>query len=601
MSPDDQDASARLQPDGQSLFDGRSLLQRHAPILRFDNRELFFPTEVDTYVANAGLWVDGVEVAAPGTISAADLDHRWGVRASLRWIYDDDLKAVVKEEASRLARKLLSPRLGRVGLFGRVLDALFIVSVFVRPTTPRRTTPAAALKAERLGLDRQPVCYGRVQQAGEWVVLHYSYFYVMNDWRTGYRGLNDHEADWEQAWVFLDPADLEPQWVAASSHDHAGADLRRHWSDPEVIKQDGRPVLHAGAGSHALFFRPGDYVTRLDVPALRWLLRLQRWSRSVLRIRDEATERGLGPALGAPFVESAVGDGRSIDRWDLRLIADDVGWVSDFRGLWGLDTGDPMEGERGPSGPKFDRQGDVRVSWADPIGFVGLHGTPPPSAQPKRVNRTKLERALVDVDEQIRRRGRLLPLAQQTGNPSEMAKESARMTELLRQRSELVDLGRRLGSLRPTNDDIRSHLTHPAVPLPPPAGSGWILAFWAAASVPMLLMAVAAIFFFDAVQFAAVFLITGAVATIGEQLARRHFQAVIRIAGLYLAAAAVFLFAIGDVLTISRYAVGALLVAAAGLLFFVNLGELGAAQRFRQRAAMLNRAADDPPGTETGS
>ncbi|MEZ5226842.1 MAG: hypothetical protein R2710_09235 [Acidimicrobiales bacterium] len=597
-----------MSTDAASALDVRALLQRHALILRFDDRELFFPTEIEPYVASAGLWVDGAEVASPGTISAADLDHRWGNRASLRWVDDDDLKAVVKEEASRLARKLLSPRLGRVGLFGRVLDALFLLSVFVRPTTPRRTTPAAALKAERLGLHRTPVCYARAQSAGEWLVLHYSYFYVMNDWRTGYRGLNDHEADWEQAWIFVDPANLEPRWVAASSHDHAGADLRRHWNDPEVIKEGGHPVLHAGAGSHALFFRPGDYVTRLDVPALRWLLRLQRWARSVLRIHDEATERGLGPALGAPFVESAVGDGRSIEHWDLRMIGDDTPWISDFRGLWGLDTGDPMEGERGPSGPKFDRQGDVRASWADPVGFVGLHGTPPPSATPERVNREKLARALVDIDEQIRRRGRLLPLAQQTGNPGEMAEESARLTELLRQRSELVDLGRRLGSGRPVDDDIRAHLRHPAVPLPPPAGSGWILAFWAAASVPMLLAAIAAIFFFDTVRFGGVFLIAGAVATIGEQLARRHFQAAIRIIGLYAVIAAVFLFAIGDVLTISRYALGALLVTGAGLLFFVNLGELGAAQRFRQRAARLNQAADeapvlsdDPPETEIES
>ena len=607
------DVRSESSPEKEA-FDPATLLERHAPILRFDDRELFFPTEIDTYVANAGLWVDDVEVAAPGTISAKDLDHRWGGRASLRWVYDEDLKAVVKEEASRLARKLLSPRLGRVGLFGRVLDALFILSVFVRPTTPRRTTPAAALKAERLGMDRRSVCYGRVQRSGEWLILHYSYFYVMNDWRTGYRGLNDHEADWEQAWVFVDPADLRPRWVAASSHDHAGADLRRHWNDPEVIKEGDRPVLHAGAGSHALFFRPGDYVTRLDVPALRWLLRLQRWVRSVLRIRDEATERGLGPALGAPFVESAVGDGRSVERWDLRIIDERTSWANDFRGLWGLDTGDPMEGERGPSGPKFDRRGEIRASWADPIGFVGLHGTPPPSAADTSIDRAKLDRAIEDVDEQIRRRQRLMPLAQQTGNPGEMAEESERLTELLRQRSELEDLGRRLGAdpSSATAPDIRGHLLHPAVPLPPPAGSGWILAFWAAASIPLLLVAIAAIFFFDEVRFAGVFLIAGAVATIGEQLVRRHFQAVIRITGLYAGAVGVYLFAIGGVLTVSRYAIAALLTAGAGLLFFVNLGELGAAQRFREKAALLKRDAeelasaddelsDDRPGTGTES
>ncbi len=431
-----------------------------------------------------------------------------------------------------------------------------------------------------------------MQRAGEWLVLHYSYFYVMNDWRTGYRGLNDHEADWEQAWIFLDPADCGPRWVAASSHDHAGPDLRRHWDDPEDIKEDGRPVLQAGAGSHALYFGPGDYVTRLDVPALRWFLRLQRWVRSVLRIRDEATERGLGPALGAPFVETAIGDGRSITDWDLRTIDDGTSFIVDYRGLWGLDTGDPMEGERGPSGPKFTRSGEVRASWADPVGFVGLHGTPPPSAQSARLTEAKLDRALADIDEQIRRRGRLLPLAQRTGNPEEMVDESKRMTELLRQRSELDDLRRRIGT--PVGpDELRSHLRHPATPLPPPAASGWLLALWAAASIPLILIAIAAVFFFDALGIAGVLVIVGAVATVGEQLARRHFQAVIRMVVLYGVVVAVSIFAIGGVLIVSRYALGALLLGAAGVLFFVNLSELGAAQRFRQKAA--DRAVTGPP------
>ncbi len=587
MSPDDEHA----------------LLRRHAPILRFDERELFFPTDVDRYVASSSLWVDGVEVVGSGGLTAADLDHRWGPRASLRWISDDDLKVVVKEEATRLARKLLSPRLGRVGLFGRVLDALFILSLLLRPTTPRRTTPAAALKAERLRLHERPVCYARARRTGEWLVLHYSYFYVMNDWRTGYRGLNDHEADWEQAWVFCDPADERPMWIAASSHDHVGPDLRRHWNDPEVIRVGDRPVLHAGAGSHALYFRPGDYVTRLDVPALRWLLKLQRWSQAVLRIRDEATERGLGPALGVPFVETAIGDGRSIVDWDLRLIGDTPAWASDYRGLWGLDTGDPMDGERGPSGPKFARNGAVRESWADPVGFVGLHGTPPASAVGAQVDGPRIDLALADLDEQIRRLSRLLPLARQTGGPSELtADDRSRLTDLLRQRTELADLARRIEAGAVTSVDVRGHLRHPAVPLPPPAGSGWLLALWAAASIPLVLLAMAALFVFDQVRVVGVVLVVAAVATVGEQLARRHFQAVARLSAIYLVIGAGYLFAFGGVLTVSRYVVGLALVGGAGLLFFLNLGEIGAAQRFRQKAADLaarSAVNADRPGTGT--
>lgn len=587
----------------ESAVSDEELLERHAPILRFDERELFHPTEVDSYVDGCSMWVDGLEVASPGSFGLDELDQRWGERAHLRWVSDDDLKAVVREEAARLARTLLTPRLGRVGLFGRILDALFLVSVLFRPTTPRRTTPAAAMKAERREMHRNGVCYGRVVRSGDWLVLHYSYFYVMNDWRTGYRGVNDHEADWEQAWVFCDPGSRRPCWVVASSHDHSGSDLRRHWTDPEVIKEGDRPVLYAGAGSHALYFQPGDYVTRVDVPGLRWLLRVQRWTRSVLRIRDEATERGLGPALGVPFVDTATGDGRSIEQWDLRVIDDSALWAHDYRGLWGLDTGDPLEGERAPAGPKFDRRGEVRSSWADPVGFAGLHGTPPPSAATDQVNLTKLALAIEDLDDEIGRRGRLLPLIEQSANPHETGEETRRLTELFRQRANLVDLERRLRSGDAVGDqpsfpsvpDIRGHLVHPSVPLPPPAASGWILAFWAAASIPLLLLAVGAVVVFEEIRLAGALIAVVAFAAMAEQLARRHFGAVVRLAILYVAFGVVSAFAVGVAMLVGRYAIAGLLAVGAVVLFFVNVGELGAAQRARKRAAAAARSARTSP------
>jgi hypothetical protein len=67
------------------------------------------------------------------------------------------------------------------------------------------------------------------------------FFYPMNDWRSTFGGVNDHEADWEQVTVLLVPlvedaeranrADgsgvLRVGWVAFSSHDETGDDLRR--------------------------------------------------------------------------------------------------------------------------------------------------------------------------------------------------------------------------------------------------------------------------------------------------------------------------------------------------------------------------------------
>ncbi len=568
--------------------DQLALLAGHAPVVRFDSRELFFPIAVEGYIENSALLVDGVEVAAAGQLEPKGLDHRVTAGAYLRFVSETERRSVVPAEARRMARKLLGSRLGRVGLFGRVLDALFLLSVFVRPTTPRLTTPAAALKLERLGLQQKPVVYGRVVEVAGWLVLHYAYFYAMNDWRSGYRGLNDHEGDWEQAWIMCDPVDRRPIWVVASNHEHGGSDLRRHWNDPEARRIGAHPLLYAGAGSHALYFRAGDYVTRIDVPGLRWLLRLQRWARRALRIRDQAAERGLGPALGVPFVDAATGDGLEIGNWDLQLLDDDRPCLGDYRGLWGLDTGDPTNGERGPSGPKFDRNGDIRRSWADPVGFAGLHGSSPPSLAPPEDGPDNLDKTLSYLDQEIVRTLRLLPLVQQAETPAEFVKESDRLSEQLRQRAELQDQRRRLESGEHPERDIRGHLTNPAVPLAPPQDAGWVLATWAAASVPLLLLSVAALFLFDGLGVSTILLAGAAAFSILEQLARRHFQAVLRLLVIYVAIGGSFVL-VGAIfsgfLTVSRFAIGGIIAAAAVLLFAANLGELTAVQRRAEAAA----------------
>lgn len=572
----------------------RELLGRHAPILRYDSRELFFPMAVDRYIAESALVVGGEDQVAPGGLDEKQLDHSLPVGSFLQFVSDLERRSVVRDEARRLARKLLGPRLGRVGLFGRILDALFLLSGFVRPTTPRLTTAATALKSERLDLQREPVVYGRAFEVAGWLVLHYAYFYAMNDWRSGYRGLNDHEADWEQAWIMCDPADQTPVWVVASNHDHGGQNLRRHWDDEECRRVGGHPVLFAGAGSHAIFYGAGDYVTRIDVPGLRWLLRLQRWSRSALRIRDQAAERGLGPALGMPFVDAATGDGREINVWDLQPLDDHRPCFGAFRGLWGLDTGDPTNGERGPSGPKFERDGQIRQSWADPVGYAGLHGVSPPSRAPREAVLDNLTETLDHLDAEIVRSTRLLPLVDQAEASMEFIEESQRLSDLLRQRSELQDQRRRLEHGEQPMRDIRAHLVNPATPLAPPQEAGWILAVWAAISVPLLMLSVAALFLFDGLGVSTLLLATAAVFSILEQLVRRHFQAVLRLLGIYVLLGAVFVFVgaiFSGVLTVSLLAIGAIITAAAALLFVANLGELTAVQRRAEAAA-----DDMPPG-----
>lgn len=566
----------------------QALLQRHAPIVIYDDRELFYPIAVDGYLRHSSLVVDGEVWKPPGTVEESDFRPGPPRGAYLQFVADDERRAVVKEEVARLAGKMLGPRLGRVGLFGRILDAIFQISVFLRPTTPRRTTVAAAVKTERLGLQQSlPVVYGRVVSVADWLVLHYAYFYTMNDWRTGYGGLNDHEADWEQVWVFCDPSTLRPIWVVGSNHDHHGADLRRHWDDPECRRNGERPVLFAGAGSHAFYFRPGDYVTRIEVPALRWLLRLQRWVRRVLRITDQAAERGLGPALGMPFVESATGDGRQIADWDLRPLDDDRPCFGRFSGLWGLDTGDPAGGERGPAGPKFTRDGDIRTSWADPVGFAALHGSNPPSRAPSEATLDNVRRSLAYLDQEIERTSRLLPLVQQGEPLEELSDEADRLTGLLRQRTQLLDLAKRLERGESVEPDMRAHLRKPAIPMAPPSEAGWILAAWSALSVPLLLLAVAALLVFDGFAVTTLLLLITAGFSLLEQLVRRNGHAVLRLAGLYAALGVVLVVArvvFSGVVSFSQYALGLAVSAVAVLVFVLNLGELSAVRRRAQVA-----------------
>ena len=74
------------------------------------------------------------------------------------------------------------------------------------------------------------------------------------------------------------------------------------------------------------------------------------------------------------------------------------GWT-DYRGLWGLDTEDPFGGERALRDPKYNRNGSIRKSWYDPLGWAGLDKVTPPE---------ELVPELEDQIETLRSRGQEL-------------------------------------------------------------------------------------------------------------------------------------------------------------------------------------------------
>ncbi|MDM7913202.1 MAG: hypothetical protein QUS09_08910, partial [Methanotrichaceae archaeon] len=377
-----------------------TLLQKYEPVVRFTKGELFFPCAVDGYLERCSLimrdkrgneWV----LANEGELSATKLAEFKEVPADhiifLRFV---DEPMTVLEYQSWLLRPekptfKSQGRMARVGLFSRVIDSFFDASLLIRGVVPGGTTAAAEVRyREILSKDPRYVYYGRVVREGGYIVLHYIFFYVMNDFRSTFHGTNDHESDWEQVFVYLsDEEDPVPVWVAYASHDFSGDDLRRRWDDPELIKEGTHPVVFAGAGSHSSYFLAGEYLISIEPKFLRVIndvvssLRLFWASTLGQGATSEVVEEEARMIM--PYIDYARGDGLSIGpgqekSWSPILLTENMGWVEQYRGLWGMDTRDRFNGERGPAGPKFNRDGTVRVSWYDPLGWAGLDKVVPP-------------------------------------------------------------------------------------------------------------------------------------------------------------------------------------------------------------------------------
>ena len=380
------------------------LLRRYEPVARTARGEMFYPCAVEGYLRACRLWQaaserDATLLAAQGTITPrllarfrdAPLDHRFYLQ-----FVDEPLRAVdYRRWLSRPERvRLPAPnRLERVGLPTRILDGLFDLALVVRGRVPGGTAAAAEQRYRAItARDPRRVYYARVVRAGGYIALHYCFFYAMNDWRSSFSGVNDHESDWEQVFVYLsDEGDAEPipRWVAYASHDFSGDDLRRRWDDPEVEKVgETHPVIYVGAGSHASYFTRGEYMMHVEpaflAPVHGAAAALDSlWTGALRQSGSLGVEAAVTNLVSVPFVDYARGDGLAIgpgqgETWSPVLISDADGWVDGYRGLWGLDTWDPFGGERAPSGPKYNRDGTVRLSWRDPLAWAGLDKVLPP-------------------------------------------------------------------------------------------------------------------------------------------------------------------------------------------------------------------------------
>jgi len=544
------------------------LLRAYEPIVRYTNGELFFPTGVEQYLADCDLLVgtseDDARVLVPQgqltTEMLAAFDAPVGESLYLRLVQRPLDGVELRRWRNRPDRVSFSApgRLARVGLFARLMDAGFTASLLLRGSVPGGTAAAAQIKyARAYEQDPRYVYHARVIRENGWICLHYLFFHFMNDYRSTFFGVNDHEADWEQVFVYLEdaPGGPRPVWIAAAAHDYTGDELRRRWDDPTLKLQGDHPVINAGAGSHASYFAQGEYLTEVPVPAFEslgsFLDVIRDFWRNTLRQPDPGDLRStLSAALSVPFVDYARGDGKTIgpkqpDEWSPVLIDDSVDWVSGYRGLFGLDTHDRFAGERAPAGPKYSRDGTVRQSWNDPFGFAGLGKMAPPFRQPdqirRRINELGVEATQVSADVE-RLTGELPGLDLEVRSLTESGSTAAllkdRVTALAIGDTELATLKARQASITDTIEallreladmeagelgDPQRHLQHPHRPVPPEdTRYNVIIELWSAVSVGLLLLVIAGLVFFRMVPWWGAFLVgIGGYIVIEASLRRR--------------------------------------------------------------------------------
>jgi hypothetical protein len=405
-----------MKTENPSVKATTALLQRFEPVIRSTSGDKFYPMDVEPYVRACSLWVqrpgeEAVCVVPGGKLSLDRLAQQpmdeAGAVHFLKFTDAGDLgldarggrlrlfrkRAMDRKESSRAFRAGRG-RLARVGYFSRFVDALYSIALLARGRVPGESAAAASVAYERIMSEQERYRYhGRVLRQDGWIVLQYWLFYPFNDWRSGFFGANDHEADWEKIFIYLSESEgeINPEWVAYAAHNYTGDNLRRRWDDPEVEKVGEHPVIYVGAGSHASYYAPGEYLTELTLPLPSPLARVTGAIRTFWKTRlgqyvGNGEEDGGSGYFSVPFVDYARGDGLSVgeggDRsWDEpRLIADPTpDWVSGYRGLWGLYARDPFEGEDAPAGPMYNRDKSVSRAWYDPVGWAGLDKVAPPA------------------------------------------------------------------------------------------------------------------------------------------------------------------------------------------------------------------------------
>jgi hypothetical protein len=594
-------------PEGIDVLE---LVRRYEPVLRFTSGELFFPMPVDAYLAYAALWANdpsgrrkAAELIPPGGLSPERLaeaaiahpDAELYLRYATRSLKGAELRKW-QRRPDRPAFHGLN-RLAAVGLLGRIIDSGMRLSLLLRGRVPGGLTASAQ---QIYSESAPPAAYhAHVATDGGYVTIQYWFLYAMNDWRTSFGGVNDHESDWEQVTLFLAPVDptVTPEhidgyalaWLAFSSHDETGDELRRRPDDPDITWFEGtHPVVNAGAGSHSGAYLAGDYLVRAQPPSLDRMFAAITSVRSLIFpwTRDQPK---LG--IGIPYVDYRRGDGVRVGPgtdhpWLPILIDSSTPWVRDYRGLWGLDTADPFGGERAPAGPRYERSGAIRASWGDPVGWAGLDKVPPTPyggvvVEYARV--AELDTVIAGLDDEIavgqeRLRRTAAGVAalppsvtssrRGAGSAARLAADEEEIAVLRVRRRDAIN---ERDQLRQVRDVARvpaphAHLRHRSVP-DTGASTGALVRFWSGASLSILLAVIGVSLLLDSLSTVWTVLLAVVVIMAVDALLRHRFM-VFLLSVVILAGLGVLIWLL---FTHFRIAVGILALIAAVAIGVANL------------------------------
>lgn len=572
-----------------------ALVRRFEPILRFTEGELFLPASVDEYVQCCQLLERGPDrvatvIAPKGSLTIEQLVELGADRPRpgqyLRFVDEPFTRVQVAKWRVRSDRPRFhnAGRLSRVGVLSRGLDALSRASLIFRGRNASGAEAAAETQYRtRMRPDHHPY-YARVVRDSGYTVLQYWFFYVYNDWRSRVFGVNDHEADWEQVSVYLagNDAQLQPVWLVSSAHDEVGDDLRRRWDDPDLTIEGEHPVIHAGLGSHSGAYLAGEYLTTHDVPAFSGLLKV---SRRISRVFLPWTRDHDHVGLSIPYIDYARGDGVAIGpgqvrSWEPVIIGETTPWVVHYRGLWGNDTQDPLGGERGPAGPRYERSSQIRVSWGDPVGWAGLRKVAPDA----RAGADALHARLADLDDEVHELGERIESLQTRSRAAVSSGElvgagaEVELVTLAAARVALRDeqllLTRRLGQPAPLTGP-HDHLRHRRLPLPAERkGRRRVLAVWSAVSTSVVLAVLIAVVLDPSWNAGSLGIEAVIVLFAIEAMARKQLVRFAVLVATFLVFGSVALVVTAELINDWRLVVAVVLGFAAAALLFLNVREL---------------------------